>query len=307
MGERLFYGVLNGIKKGFNHLIDSAKMVFVCCLLMSVLTLVNTTRDISMCTDMYTRLQRDFSTLSKQYRTIFVQDGYEVAQLHAIALKDQISGTIELEYHGDYDRLKKDLSTYRDSNDVNNPLYKIFNEVSFAYIDHWFPQRHDVRIVICDRNSVLFSTREHEPLKNEVANNPILFDRPNNMVVVKSSLGDPCYAGSLSSVSADVDKLDMVELIASSYIYEHKDLLGTPDVMPNGDSSNNYKLAILVVYKPVDTNSMYILKKVDSEVRDSMTSNYAGVISLGLRTFIIWFALTLLFGCIAFKNGPISQ
>ena len=263
------------------------RTVQVACLVsvgVSALVLFYTSATLNGWNEMHEEISKDLSKINNQYRQTLVNDRYEIMGIHSRSLRDHITDQIEKEYKGKHDILKHDLETYITNNDMNNRLFQIFNDCSFEYLDKWFENRADIRVLIMSRDHVMFSSQMNEPIRVKNTNIPdIVFDRPQYTVLMVDSEG----AIKSEYVSIIVNHLSEHQesyMLAPSYIYEHEDLLGIRDVLPNGERAKNGKLAVVIAYKPVNDYHMHVLQHTKDAINEHVNSKH---VNEATNSFII--------------------
>lgn len=263
------------------------RTVQVACLVavgISALVLFYTSATLNGWNEMHKEISKDLTRINTQYRQTLVNDRYEIMGIHSRALRDRITEEIEKEYQGKHSDLKHDLETYITKNDNNNRLFQIFNDCSFEYLDKWFENRSDIRVIIMSRDHIMFSSQIKEPVRVKNQQIPdIVFERPEHMVLLVDSEGSIMaeYVSILVNHLADHQNSYM---LAPSYIYEHEDLLGIRDVLPNGERAKNGKLAVVLAYKPVNDYHMHVLQHTKDTINEHVNSKH---VSEATNSFII--------------------
>ena len=269
------------------------------CLVFALFVVFGMRKDIGATSETYSAMQNSINMIGNEYRSTLVIDGYKRAELHSKALRDKITKTIEQKYAGDMEALRSDLQSYIAQNDINNGLYKIFHEEVFNYVDHWFKDRIDVRVIVADKRKILFSSTVTEPFRRQDRVPSLIFNYPNNEVL--SCMGDdPESLKSLEieELIKDHDRLESLVLIAPSYIYEHKDLLGVGDVYPDGTPIDNDKLAVVIAFKPITRTHISVMHNISTELENNKVTGYATVVNKGVRDIAFFMMLAVISGAL---------
>lgn len=269
------------------------------CLIMALFVVFGMRKDIGATSDTYAAMQKSINMIGNEYRSTLVIDGYKRAELHSRALRDKITKTIEHKYAGNMDALRSDLQGYIAQNDINNGLYKIFHEEVFSYVDHWFKDRIDVRVIVADKRKILFSSTVTEPFRRQERVPAMIFNYPTNEVL--SCMGDdPESLKSLEieELIKDHDRIENLVLIAPSYIYEHKDLLGVGDVYPDGTPIDNDKLAVVIAFKPITKTHISVMHNISTELENNKINGYATVVNNGVRDIVLFMLLAVTSGAL---------
>lgn len=268
-------------------------------LIMAVLTIFHISSTLKSTEYNYYTMQSSINLIGNEYRSNLVEDAYKRAELHSKALRDNITNSIEREYQGNTTKLAEDLHSYLSKNDINNTLYKIFHKEVYDYVDHWFQHRIDVRIIIADKRKILFTSNIAEPFRQQETVPSLIFNFPYNEVL--SCKGDdPESLSSLpiEDLSKDINRLEHLVLIAPSYIYEHKDLLGVGDVYPDGTPIDNDKLAVVIAFKPITSDHIAVIRRIQNEVNFNRVNGFNTIIDKGVSGGSIWLGLALFSGVI---------
>lgn len=269
------------------------------CLVLSLFVVFGMRKDIGATSETYSAMQNSINMIGNEYRSTLVIDGYKRAELHSKALRDKITKTIEQRYAGNIEGLRGDLQGYIAQNDINNGLYKIFHEEVYSYVDHWFKDRIDVRVIVADKRKILFSSTVTEPFRRQERVPALIFNYPNNEVL--SCVGDdPDTLKSLEieDLIKDHSRLESLVLIAPSYIYEHKDLLGVGDVYPDGTPIENDKLAVVIAFKPITKTHISVMHNISAELENNKVNGYATVVNNGMRDIALFMTLAIISGAL---------
>lgn len=297
--DKFIYEVKSIIDKDddIDNILKMSRLVCILALSVSLLTSFNVVRDLNSTSNNYQQVQQSIATIGQEYRTTLVVDGYKRAELHSIALRDRITKTIERTYSNNKEKLEEDLHSYISKNDINNTLYKIFSDEVFEYVDHWFQHRIDVRVIIADRRKILFSSATDEPFRTPSRVPELVFNYPHGEYL--SCIGDDpdtLVSLTVSELVTDIDRLENLTLIAPSYIYEHKDLLGVGDVYPDGTLIDNDKLAVVVAFKPITTDHVTVIRHIQRELSNNKIKGYSTIFNEGLTTLGLWLLVTFISG-----------
>lgn len=280
-----------------NRVVEAMKILCVGCTLLAGLTLINMSKDMVDREAMYSNVKQGLYAISDKYRHAVVQDGYRTAELHSRVLRNLITTRIQTEYAGDTDKLRNDLTTYVTTNDMQNPLFRIFSEEAFNYERAWVASDAGFRIIVTDRRNVLFSTYAKEPLRNnENAMPDIIFTKPHGKMLIFNEETKELKAVYTGILAEKIDKLHHIRVLAPSYIFEHEDLLGVRDVYPDGTPAVNYKLAVIVAYEPLNDKSTTILKNMDTVIQASKDEDQWIIIRDGTFWTAVWGISACLFG-----------
>lgn len=280
-----------------NRVIDVVKWICIASIMLTGLTLLNMSKDMRAREATYSNVKEGLYHISGEVRHSWVQEGYRDAEHHSRVLRARLITRIADTYKNDKDKLRHDLTTYVSTNDMQNPLFKIFSDEAFTYERAWMSNTENYRIIITDRQNVLFSTYAREPLRNLKDTVPdIIFNKPYDKLIIfdeeKYTLQD-IYIGELAD---QIDEFNHVKVLAPSYIYEHEDLLGVRDVYPDGTPAVNYKLAVIIAYEPLSDKSYSILSHMNAVIKASKDEEQWIIIKQGSMWTFFWGSLACIFG-----------
>lgn len=246
-----------------------------CCtiaLASALFTLVTTYATVTAWDELHGSIRKDLTRINVEYRNSLVVTKYEIMSIHAQALRDTIASKIEKTYTGKRTDLQYDIETYIDNNDKENKLLHIFNDCSYEYINRWFANYPDVRVIIANRDNFMFTSTLKEPMRVGAVPG-VVFDRTPRTGLVLTNKGE-VSAHSFDYIVQNMDVDKNMEVLAVSYIYDHDDVLGVRDVLPNGEPSKNSKLAIMLAYQPISEYHMHVLEHTNEVIAESVNNSY---------------------------------
>ena len=244
--KTMLSGIMRRFKLSQENLHTIVKVVCAVSLGTALLSLIVTYATISGWSELHSSIRQDLSRINLEYRNSLVVNRYEIMSIHTKSLRDIIAEEIESTYAGKHDELRRDIETYIEKNDTSNKLFHIFNDSSYAYIRKWFSTYPNVRVIIASREDFMFTSTMVEPMR--MGSVPtVVFEQPPKTVLVLNKDANVTAQGFDYIVNnLELDK--SMEVLAVSYIYEHDDILGVRDVLPNGTSSKNSKLAVGIAF-----------------------------------------------------------
>ena len=125
----------------------------------------------------------------------------------------------------------------------------------------------------------MFTSNIAEPFRQQETVPSLIFNFPYNEVL--SCKGDDPESLSsmpIEDLSKDINRLEQLVLIAPSYIYEHKDLLGVGDVYPDGTPIDNDKLAVVIAFKPITSDHIAVIRRIQNEVNFNRINGFNTII-----------------------------
>ena len=279
------------------RVLDVVKWICIVSVMLTGLTLLSMSKDMKARESMYSNVKQGLYHFSEEVRHSWIQGSYRTAELHSRVLRNRLISRIAKEYEHDKDRLRHDLTTYVSTNDMQNPLFKIFSDEAFTYERAWMSNTESYRIIITDRRNVLFSTYAREPLRNLKGAVPdIIFSKPYDKLIIFNEEDYTLQDIYISELANTIDEFNHIKVLAPSYIYEHEDLLGVRDVYPDGSPAVNYKLAVIIAYEPLSDKSHSILNHMNSVITASKDEDQWVIIKQGGLWASIWIALACVFG-----------
>ena len=277
------------------------RTVQVACLVavgVSALVLFHTSATLTGWNDLHSAISKDLTILNAKNRQTLVTERYDHMLLHSTQLRNDISNAIKAEYKGNMELLRHDLETYISKNDNNNKLFHIFNDMSYTYLNNMFKRHNDVRVLILSRDNVMFTSQVKEPIRVTNKTIPeVVFERPLHTVLIVD--GDGIIRSEYVSIIANhIDEHTDTYMLAPSYIYDHEDMLGIRDVLPNGDLAKNGKLAVVFAYKPVNDSSMHMLHEIKETVNKHVNSKHVNEATNSFVVVCICFIVFIISGII---------
>lgn len=270
--RKIPYTIMEKFNIKHNSMLTAVQSCCAAALLSALFTLVATYATVNAWDELHGSIRKDLTRINVEYRNSLVVNKYEIMSIHAQALRDTIASKIETTYAGKRTDLQYDIESYIDKNDRENKLFHIFNDCSYEYINRWFSNYQDVRVIIANHNDFMFTSTMSEPMRLSAVPS-VVFDRKPRTGLVLTSKGEvSAHSFDYIVQNMDIDK-DM-EVLAVSYIYDHDDVLGVRDVLPNGEPSKNSKLAIMIAYQPITEYHMHVLEHTNEVIAESVNDSY---------------------------------
>lgn len=305
--QEIWYNISYYIREYRSLILKSSAVLCIISLIFGVSILFNVSRDISAYNNTFMKLEKDLRILSESYRNMILRDSVTVAEIHSRALRDIISEKIKFNYQGSKHKFKQDLDDYLATNNIENTLYLTFTEESYNYLNRWFPNRKDVRIIITDRSHILFTSEFHDPIRKNRVFPMTIFDKTDDNILTIDDTSGVISEQIFDLFAQKTTDLKKITLLSPSYIYDHEDILGVKDAYPDGTSTDNSKLAIIVAYKPLNQTSVLVFKSMDEELQKNMEYQYAEVISDGVVHFAIAMLSVLFFGSVWYLGSKLPR
>lgn len=252
--------------------------------------------NISAMDDWYTELSAHIEESTEYSRRTIISTNYQLMQNHAKSLRDAIDDRIAKEYGNDKTRLYNDLTQYYETNSLDNPLFKIFGEEGYGYINKWFPLRDDVHVIVTDRSHILFASSRSETMRQVGEISPLLFNFTEDQMLSVCPRTGKLTAIDPNEMAKDPLGFQDKYVINVAYIYDHEDIFGVRDVYPDGTLTGNNKLAIILEYKPFSARALQAEKMLMENMESTKDYQFAKTLSVDLT----WTAVVLLVIVIAY-------
>ena len=256
----------------------------------------NAYQNISAMDDWYTELSARIEESTEYSRRTIISTNYQLMQNHAKSLRDAIDDRIAKEYGNDKTKLYHDLTQYYETNSLDNPLFKIFGEEGYGYINKWFPLRNDVHVIVTDRSRILFASSRKETMRQVAEISPLLFNFTENQMLSVCPHTGKLTAIDPKEMAKDPLRFQNEYVINVAYIYDHEDIFGIRDVYPDGSLTGNNKLAIILEYKPFSASALQAEKMLTENMETTKDYQFAKTLSVNLT----WTAVVLLVMVIAY-------
>ena len=244
----------------------------------------------------YTELSARIEESTEYRRRTIISTNYQLMQNHAKSLRDAIDERIAKEYGNDKTRLYHDLTQYYETNSLDNPLFKIFGEEGYGYINKWFPLRNDVHVIVTDRSRILFASSRKETMRQVNEISPLLFNFTENQMLSVCPRTGKLTAINPNEMAKDPLGFQDKYVINVAYIYDHEDIFGIRDVYPDGSLTGNNKLAIILEYNPFSASALQAEKMLTENMETTKDYQFAKTLSVNLT----WTAVVLLVMVIAY-------
>lgn len=253
-------------------------------------------QNISAMDDWYTELSARIEESTEYRRRTIISTNYQLMQNHAESLRDAIDERIAKEYGNDKTRLYHDLTQYYETNSLDNPLFEIFGEEGYGYINKWFPLRNDVHVIVTDRSRILFASSRKETMRQVNEISPLLFNSTENQMLSVCPRTGKLTAINPNEMAKDPLGFQDKHVINVAYIYDHEDIFGIRDVYPDGSLTGNNKLAIILEYNPFSASALQAEKLLTENMETTKDYQFAKTLSVNLT----WTAVVLLVMVVAY-------
>ena len=263
-------------------------------------------------------------------RTI-IDENIAKAQLQADTTKGELHHKLLMYYGNDLDQLRHDLRT-----NESNKAHEVLQEVT----SHKFlnKKNDDNRILLANERRIIADSSLSASLKpnrtwEEEANtriNSMLYKDSVEKIlhqqvpyaIIESSLytqthvGDPMGTSDINMVEAEylkygIGALKSYNIIVPSYLTDHGDIFGIPDITPDGTRSDNHKITIIQEFNLFDSILPYdnLFEQYNSarnackDIHDRHVSEIITRLVLNLAIMVLTFIALICSVMMFFKLG----
>lgn len=280
-----------------NRVLDVVKWICIASILLTGLTLLSMSKDMKARESTYSSLKQGLQYGTEKLRHSTISETYSNVHKDSLMLRDKLRFRIAEVYKDKRDALSTDLTTYVSTNDMQNPLFRIFSDESFTYERALMANTNDCRIIITDRRNVLFSTFASEPLRKVGSSAlDVIFSKPQDKYVVFDEKKDLVTLMYIDELAENLREFPHLKVLAPNFIHEHEDLLGVRDVYPDGSPANNYKLAVIIAYDPIKSETYSTLTDLAKLVKASKDEEQWLIIKQGSTWIAVWGTMACIFG-----------
>ena len=253
------------------------------------------------------------------------------AQLQANTTKGELSNKLFINYGNNLEQLRHDLRV-----NEHNKAHEILQEVtSYKFLNK---KNEDNRIILADERGIIADSSLSASLKanrtwEEESNNrlnPILYkDSVEKILHQKASyaiiestfyerthIGEPMKILDIDDIKTmylenGMDVLKSYNIIVPSYLTDHGDIFGVPDINPDGTHNNNHKITIIQEFNLYDSIFPYSnlldqytsVRNVCKEIHDRHVSDLINRLILNLAIMVLTFIALICSVMVFFKLG----
>lgn len=260
-----------------------------------------------------------------------VDENIAKAQLQADSTKGELHHKLLIDYGNDLGRLRHDLQI-----NEHNKAHDILQEVT----SHKFlnKKNDDNRILLANEQRIIADSSLSASLKpnrtwEEEANSRInsmlykdsvekILHQQVSYAIIESSLyeqshvGDPMGTSDINVIESEYLKygigvLKSYNIIVPSYLTDHGDIFGIPDITPDGTRSDNHKITIIQEFNLFDSILPYdnLFEQYNSarntckDIHDRRISEIITKLVLNLTIMVLTFISLIYSVMIFFKLG----
>ena len=265
--QKTLVGIISGFKENVKKCIIGS--VALLPLIIMLGTLVCSYYGIEDAKNHTNEIIKEYENATYDLLTASITENYKQAKLQTEYIKRDIVNQLDTTYNNDIDRMRSDYW----SKDPNKPFYQILsNNISYKYINK---ENDGNRVFIANRQGILidnsitylsnsFTTWEEylsdtnqkefliktiEAINSKDQNMVLWFDDIKSLDALEDTNDMHSISSFIRSKINDnnIEELNKFSVLTVSYIFDHTDIFGVPDIVA-GKFMNNDKLYIIQVF-----------------------------------------------------------
>lgn len=245
----------------------------------------------------YKELQRQAMVASSYYQQELISNGIKLAQLHAKNLRDEISENLGHDYPEDLEELRVDLDNYFTIGVTENRVYRNISSTSYDYLRKWFSDITNTRLAVIGKTHVYFTSDSVDPLRYQ-RHLAQLFNMPTGTVAVINKVSGEIRIMYPELITSNIEDLSSVYIMAPAYIYDYTDAFGVPNTNPDGTTTENSTLAVIVAIQPLSNENLHRIQDFNNILSRERLSNTSTIIAKGLINIALSCGVMLMIGIV---------